>query len=404
MNKPKGHNNPIRHQPSDIQPQTILVTGGAGYIGSFTVKELLDEGFKVVVLDNLENGHTEAIDKRAVLEIGDIGKSNDLDRIFDKYKIDAIIDFAACLAVGESMEDPVKYLNNNVLNFITLLDATVKHNIKYVIKSSTASTYGNPEDKYFPLKEDYQDVCKKPSESALLAGKWNGQPLEKEAFFDKIISFYNEKIEQRSDLILSDAEIAKLRIPTSVYGLTKLLDEIILEKYNTSDVKSVVLRYFNVCGASEDGKMGDDKPKPTNLMTLVVYSALGKIPAVSIYGYDYPTKDGTGLRDYIHPIDLATGHVCALKYLLKNKKSQVFNLGTGKGYTVLEVIDSTKQASSKNINYTIEDRRSGDPAISIADPGKANSILGWKARYGLQDMAESAWKWHSNHPNGYEDK
>lgn len=381
--------------------KTILVTGGAGYIGSFTVKELLDSNFDVVVLDSLENGHKEAVDPRAKLEVANLDNSDATAAVFDKYKIDAVIDFAAYLAVGESMENPKKYMNNNVENFVKLLDVMVVKGCKYIIKSSTASTYGNPEDKYFPLKENYQNNAN-IQKSALLPGKWNGKDFAGEDFFQKIINYYEKTFADRSDLKLTNIDIARLRIPASIYGLTKLLDEIIMAKYNKkSGIKYISLRYFNVCGAEIDGHMGEDKPNPTTLMTVAIYSLLGKIGPLQIFGNDYSTPDGTGIRDYIHPLDLATGHTKALQYLLQKDRSSAFNLGCGKGYSVFEVINAVEKASSKKVKYEIVGRRSGDPAISYADASKAKKVLNWKAKYGLDDMAKSAWKWHSQHPDGY---
>jgi len=389
-------------QTPDAKHPAILVPGGAGYIGSFTVKKLLDNGYKVIVLDSLENGHQEAIDNRAILEISDLKNEKATEKILKDYQIDAVIDFAAYLAVGESMENPKKYFLNNVFNFVKLLEAMKNVGVKFLIKSSTAATYGHPEkESDFPLKETYHDNFK-PSESALLPGKWDGVEWEGEDFFQKCVQHYNESIEGQSELQLTGEETQSLRIPTSIYGLTKLLDEILMKKYDDLyGIKSVALRYFNVCGAAENGEMGDDKPHPTNLMTVTIDNILGKSEKLKVFGNDYPTKDGTGIRDYIHPIDLASGHLKALEYLLKNKTSNVFNLGCGKGYSVFEVIKEVENASGKKVKYEVVPRRSGDPAISYSDPSKANETLGWAANYNLKDMAESAWKWHSTHPNGY---
>lgn len=380
----------------------IMVTGGAGYIGSFTVKELLKNGYEVLVVDSMESGHTKAIDSRAKLEIADIGDKEKMRQLFDNYKIEAVIDFAAYLAVGESMENPKKYMKNNVENFLNLLDIIKEAGCRYIIKSSTSSTYGNPEDKYFPLQENYQNIYK-PSESALLDGIWEGKMVEGEEFFKDFIGNYEEIFKNRSELNLTDKELARLRIPASIYGLTKLIDEIFMEKYDQLyGIKGIALRYFNVCGASEDFKMGEDKPKPTTLMTLVIMSILGKTQRLQVFGNDYPTKDGTGIRDYIHPLDLATGHVRALKYLMETEQSNIFNLGTGNGYTVMEVIEEVQEASGRRVDYEVVGRRSGDPAQSWADAGRAEKLLGWKAQYNLSDMARTAWEWHSRNPEGYE--
>jgi len=388
-----------------MSKKTILVTGGAGYIGSLTAKELLDNNFQVVVVDNLYSGHRQAVDSRASLEIADVGDPGAMDKIFQKYRIDAVIDFAAYLAVGESMEDPKKYLQNNDENFISLLDSMKKQGVNLIIKSSTASTYGNPEkESDFPLKETYQESYM-PQASALLPGVWDGKNVEGEDFFEVIIKYYQDKCKSRPELQLNEEEISKLRIPTSIYGLTKLLDEIILNKYNqSSGIDWISLRYFNVCGASLDGEMGEAKPKPTTLMTLAIWNLIGKLDTLSVFGNDYPTNDGTGVRDYIHPLDLATGHVAALRYLLDGNKSAIFNLGTGTGNTVFEVIKAVEEASGKEVKYEFKPRRSGDPAISYCDPTKAKEILDWQAKYDLDDMAETAWKWHSQHPDGYDKK
>jgi len=387
-----------------MSKQTILVTGGAGYIGSFTVIELLNNGYDVVVLDSLETGHKAAVDKRATLEVANLSDQKNTERILNKYKPLAVIDFAAFLAVGESMEEPKKYFENNVVNFVKLLDALKKSDCKFIIKSSTSSTYGNPLSKTdFPLKENYTENFK-PDQSALLPGQWEKSAVSGDIFFQKIIEYYQQVFSDRSDLHLTSDELIKLRIPTSIYGLTKLIDEVILDKYNqSSGFKSISLRYFNACGAALDGKMGEDKPAPTTLMTVAIYSILKKTDPLKVFGNDYPTADGTGIRDYIHPLDLATGHAKALKYLLEKEQSDTFNLGCGKGYSVLEVIKAIEKASGKKVSYEVVPRRSGDPAVSFADATRSKELLGWQSRYNLSDMANSAWKWHSENPHGFSD-
>lgn len=380
----------------------ILVTGGAGYIGSQTVKALSAAGFSIVVVDNLSAGHKESIAGRADLEICDVEDKEKLTEVFYKHRPDAVIDFAAYLSVGESMKNPKKYLKNNVENFVTLLDVMVKTECKYIIKSSTASTYGNPEDdKEIPLIEDYTERFQ-PEASCLLDGEWDGKKVEGEEFFQKFVGAFNSIYAYRPELVLNSGELTKLRIPLSIYGLSKLLDEVLLKKYdNVSGIKSIALRYFNVCGADPDGEIGEDKPSPTTLMVLCLYQILGKIPPIKVFGNDYPTSDGTGIRDYIHVADIAEGHISALNYLLENSTSDTFNLGTGSGKSVFEVIKAVNNASEKSVKYEVVGRRSGDPAISIANPKKANKILDWSAKFNLSDMAESAYKWHLNHPNGY---
>ena len=382
--------------------KTILVTGGAGYIGSITVKELIKQNYNVVVLDSLEAGFRVAVDPKAKLEICDLADEEKVDAIFKKYQFDAVIDFAAYLAVGESMSEPKKYLKNNVDNFINLLNVMKENGCKYIIKSSTAAVYGNPtKESDIPWQETFAEEYK-PEKSALLEGDWDGEKVIGEKFFEKIIESYTSKYQNRSELTLLEEELTKLRIPMSVYGLTKLIDEFILKKYDkVCGIKSTALRYFNVCGADPAGILGDGKPNPSNLMTLTIWQALGKKPFIEIYGQDFETEDGTGVRDYIHPSDLATGHIEALEYLMDKNVSDVFNLGTGKGSSVLEVITAVEKASGKKIVTKNSPRRSGDPAISVANSEKAQGILNWKAKYNLEDMAETAWEWSSAHPEGY---
>lgn len=382
--------------------KNILVTGGAGYIGSHTAKELVKQGFDVVVLDNLEAGHKEAVDSKAKLEVVDLADKEKVKEIFKKYQPQAVIDFAAYLAVGESMENPKKYFQNNVANFINLLDVMKEIGTKYLIKSSTAAVYGNPtKDSDIPWKESFTETYQ-PEKSALLAGKWGDNDVIGEGFFQRFIDFYNQAYKNQSELKLDEPELSKLRIPLSIYGLTKALDEILMKKYdNTSGIKSVSLRYFNVCGADPAGKIGEDKPNPTTLMVLAIYQALGKIPKLKVFGNDYPTTDGSGIRDYIHPSDLAVGHLAALNYLFSAGLSETFNLGTAKGSSVFEVIKAVEDASGKKVEYEIMPRRSGDATISVADPSKANSVLHWQTEYNLTDMAETAWKWHNENPEGF---
>lgn len=379
----------------------ILVTGGAGYIGSFAIKLLLDRGYDVVVLDSLENGHREAVDRRAKLEVANLEDVEPTKRIFEQYQPEAVLDFAAYLAVGESMESPKKYLDNNVKNFINLLGVMKWAGCKYLVKSSTAAVYGNPDEKYFPLKEDYH-AHYQPLRSALLPGVWQEKKVEGERFFNLVLNYLKERIFYDQSISLSVDDEKVLRIPASIYGLTKLMDELIMKKYETDfGFRSVAFRYFNVCGAALDGSMGDDKPVPTNLMTLCFLNILGKLPELSVFGTDYPTKDGTGVRDYIHPLDLATGHLAALEYLIKENQSNTFNLGTGRGYSVFEVIKAIEAASGRKIKYRIEPRRNGDPAVSYSDSSRVYHTLKWRSEYDLKEMAESAWKWHSTHPEGY---
>lgn len=383
----------------------ILVTGGAGYIGSHTVKELIASGFKVIVIDSLEAGHKEAVDPKAKLEVADLADKGKIKKIFEKHKPDAVIDFAAYLDVGESMENPKKYFQNNVVNFINLLDVIGEVGCRYLVKSSTAAVYGNPtKGADIPWQESFTDKYK-PKKSALLQGIWDGKKIVGEEFLQKFIEYYGRFYKNRPELKLVSEEMAKLRIPLSIYGLSKLLDEIAMKKYDKLfGIKSISLRYFNVCGADPEGLIGEDKPTPTTLMILAIYQILGKIPELKILGRDYPTPDGTGIRDYIHPSDLAIGHIAALEFLHNTNASETFNLGTGKGSSVLEVISAVEKASGKKVRTKDCPRRSGDATISVADPGKANKILNWQAKYNLNDMAATAWKWHSENPDGFSTK
>ena len=380
--------------------KTVLVTGGAGFIGSITVKELTEVGYQVVVLDSLENGHREAVDSRAVLEIADLKDSKTVDQIFKKYQIDAVIDFAAYIAVGESMEEPRKYLDNNVFNFINLIETMLRNNCNLLIKSSTASVYGNPTDKDdLPLVEDYTEK-KKFDESQLLSGAWEGKPVAGEEFFKEILDYYRNNTKQNPKL--SAEEVERLRIPTSVYGLTKMLDEIVMKKYDElSGLKYIALRYFNVAGATLSGEMGQVVEKPTHIFANSIFNLLGKNEKLTIFGNDYDTSDGTGIRDYIHVLDIASGHIAALQYLLNSQKSDTINLGTGRGYSVLQVIKAVEKAGGKKVKFCFGPKRSGDVSEVFANVEKASKLLGWRAKYSLRDMAETAWKWHSEHPEGY---
>ena len=300
------------------------------------------------------------------------------------------------------MEEPKRYFKNNVTNFINLLDVMKETGCGYLVKSSTAAVYGNPtKEADIPWQESFTDKYK-PKKSALLEGIWSGKKVVGEEFLQKFIGHYEQFYQTRPELKLNPEEITKLRIPLSIYGLTKLLDEILMKKYDKLfGIKSVALRYFNVCGADSSGEIGEDKPAPTTLMILAIYQVLGKIPKLSIFGRDYPTPDGTAIRDYVHPCDLATGHIIALEFLHNKNTSEIFNLGTGNGSSVLEVIAAVEKASGKKVKTQDCPRRSGDATISVADPRKANRIFGWKTKYNLDDMARTAWRWHNKNPNGF---
>lgn len=327
---------------------SILVLGGAGYIGSHTVKRLIEHGEDVVVADSLLTGHIEAVDKKARFYKGDIRDGEFLDMLFTKEKIDGVIHFAASSQVGESMIKPLKYYDNNLYGTMKLLEKMVEHNIKNIVFSSTAATYGEP--KNIPILE-------------------------------------------------SDPTI-----PTNTYGETKLSMEKMMNWVGKAhDLHYVALRYFNAAGASLDSTIGEAHFPETHLIPIILQVALGQRDAISIFGDDYPTKDGTCVRDYIHVTDLADAHILALKYLMNGGKSDVFNLGNGVGFTVKEIIEATREVTGKEIPEVIAPRRSGDPSTLIASSEKAKTVLGWKPKlYDIKTIISSAWKWHLSHPHGYD--
>lgn len=326
----------------------ILVLGGAGYIGSHTVYSLIEKGYEVIIIDNLETGHKDAIHPQARFYQGDIRDIDFLNDVFSKEKIDAVIHFAANSLVGESMSNPLKYYDNNVNGTKVLLQAMVAHNINKIVFSSTAATYGEPEN--IPILE-------------------------------------TDKTE-----------------PTNTYGETKLSMEKMFKWTDLAHgIKYVALRYFNACGAHVSGSIGEDHNPETHLIPLILQVPLGKRESICIYGDDYPTEDGTCIRDYIHVTDLANAHILAVDYLLKGNDSNTFNLGNGVGFSVKEVIDVARKVTNHEIPATITPRRAGDPARLIASSKKAKEVLGWIPELDkLDDIISSAWKWHSNHPNGYE--
>lgn len=335
----------------------ILVTGGAGYIGSHTCVELLKEGYDVVVLDNLCNSSKKSLDR--VFEITgkkikfyeeDLLNKDGVRKVFENEKIDAVIHFAALKAVGESVKKPLQYYHNNITGTLVLCEVMEEFNVKNIVFSSSATVYGDP--KVVPITED----CPKG-------------------------------------------------VITNPYGQTKSMMEQILTDFNVADpsFNVVLLRYFNPVGAHESGLIGEDpKGIPNNLMPYISQVAVGKLDCLGVFGNDYDTKDGTGIRDYIHVVDLSIGHIKALKKLEKDKGVFIYNLGTGVGYSVLDMVKAFEKASNIKVKYEFKPRRAGDIAKCYADPSKAERELGWKAERNLEQMCSDTWKWQTNNPNGYE--
>ncbi len=339
----------------------ILITGGAGYIGSHTLISLASAGYDFVVFDNLSNSSKKSIKrvekiikKPIAFEKGDIRDSKALDKVFKKYKIDSVIHFAGLKAVGESVAQPLEYYDNNTVGTLRLLEVMKKHNCKKIVFSSSATVYNEVDaQNYTPLKENFPTGA-----------------------------------------------------TTNPYGRTKYFIEEILKDLYISDpeFQIAILRYFNPVGAHESGIIGEDPNGiPNNLMPFIAQTAVGKRECLSVFGGDYPTHDGTGVRDYIHVVDLADAHVKAIDFLNLNTKHQplITNIGTGIGYSVLDMIKAFKKASGKEIPYKIVDRRAGDISTCYSDPSFAKEILNWKAEKCIDDMCVDSWKWQSNNPNGY---
>ncbi|KQL52460.1 UDP-glucose 4-epimerase [Heyndrickxia shackletonii] len=328
---------------------SILVLGGAGYIGSHAVYQLIDQQHEVVVVDNLQTGHKKAIHPKAKFYEGDIRNREFLRGVFEKENIDAVIHFAANSLVGESMEDPLKYFDNNVYGTQVLLEMMREFHVKYIVFSSTAATYGEPE------------------------------------------------------VVPIDEEMATN--PTNTYGETKLTMEKMMKWCEKAfDLKYVSLRYFNVAGARESGEIGEDHSPETHLIPVVLEAALGKRKAITVFGNDYDTEDGTCIRDYVHVEDLIDAHLLALRYLQNGGKSDVFNLGSSKGFSVKEIIEAARKVTNIDIPAVTGERRAGDPSKLIASASKAMQILGWNPQRTMIDkIIKDAWNWHSHHPNGYGD-
>ena len=325
----------------------LLVLGGAGYIGSHTAVELLDRGHEVVIADNLITGYKQAVPKEAVFYQGDIRDYEFLNNLFKTEKIDVVIHFAAFSLVGESVTNPLKYYENNLYGTKVLLQAMIDNNVDKIVFSSTAATYGEPEN--IPILESDR-TC-----------------------------------------------------PTNPYGETKLAMEKMMKwSANAYQLRYVSLRYFNACGAHKSGKLGEAHNPESHLIPLVLQVPNGKRESVSIYGTDYDTPDGTCIRDYIHVTDLAEAHILAVEYLMKGGESNVFNLGNGVGYSVREVIETARKVTGHPIPAVEIPRRAGDPARLVASGEKAKTVLGWEPKItSLEDIIRSAWVWHSTHPNGY---
>ena len=333
----------------------ILVTGGCGYIGSHTVLELLNKNYEVVVVDNFSNSSPESLrrvqkltGKTVTFYEADIRDSEMMDKIFKSHKVDAVIHFAAFKAVGESCKLPLKYYENNISGTVSLLQVMEKNNVKKIIFSSSATVYGDPER--LPLDEN----CRLST--------------------------------------------------TNPYGSTKLMMENIMQDLYKADNEwnIILLRYFNPVGAHESGLIGEDpKGIPNNLMPFVAQVASGKLQCINVFGNDYDTPDGTGVRDYIHVVDLALGHIAAIEQCTK-AGVHIYNLGTGHGYSVLEMITAFEKACGKKLPYKICERRSGDIAACYASPDKAKAELKWEAKFGIEEMCASQWKWQSGNPMGYE--
>ena len=325
----------------------ILVCGGAGYIGSHAVHQLIEKGESVVIVDNLQTGHRDAVHPKAKFYEGDIRDADVLDKIFTENAIDTVVHFAANSLVGESVEKPLKYFNNNVYGMQILLESMVKHSVDKIVFSSTAAVYGEP--KRIPILED--------------------DPTE----------------------------------PTNPYGESKRIMEKMMKWVSRANgVRFVSLRYFNAAGAIEDGSIGEDHNPESHLIPLILQVPMGKRDHITVFGEYYPTPDGTCLRDYIHVIDLADAHVLAIDYLRKGGESNIFNLGNGRGFSVKEMIEAAKKATGRDIKVEIGARRAGDPAQLIASSEKAKKVLGWRPKYtDVKQIIQTAWTFHQKHPEGY---
>lgn len=326
---------------------SIAVLGGAGYIGSHTVQALVKKGEKVVVIDNLLTGHRKAVHEEALFYKGDIRDKAFLKNVFEKEEITAVVHFAASSLVGESVSNPLKYFNNNVYGTQIVLEVMAELDVKNIVFSSTAATYGEPEQ--IPILE------------------------------------------------------TTVTNPKNPYGESKLMMEKMMKWSDEAHgIRFVALRYFNVAGASLDSSIGEDHQPETHLVPIILETALNKRNQVAVFGDDYETPDGTCIRDYVHVVDLSEAHVLALSYLQKGEKSDVFNLGSSNGFSVKEMIEAARIVTGREIPAVIAKRRAGDPGILVASSEKAQAILGWQPLYtNVKTILETAWKWHQSHPNGY---
>ncbi|MBC9825906.1 UDP-glucose 4-epimerase GalE [Carnobacterium inhibens] len=326
---------------------TIAVLGGAGYIGSHAVDQLIEKYYDVIVIDNLQTGHEEAIHDKARFYKGDLRDKEFLSHVFGTEKIEGVLHFAANSLVGESMEKPLDYFNNNVYGTQVVLETMQQYDVKNIVFSSSAATYGEPKE--IPIKE-----------------------------------------------------MAHTH-PENPYGETKLMMEKMLKWCDKAyGMNYVALRYFNVAGAKLDGTIGEDHTPESHLVPIILQTALGQRDQISIFGDDYNTPDGTCIRDYVHVVDLIEAHILALEYLKAGNKSNTFNLGSSTGFSVKEMVEAAREVTEKDIPATMETRRAGDPSILIASSDKAKEILGWKPQYtDVKDIIASAWNWHQTHPNGY---
>ncbi|MBA1434460.1 UDP-glucose 4-epimerase GalE [Bombilactobacillus bombi] len=329
---------------------TIMVAGGAGYIGSHMVHQLIEEGYDVVIVDNLSTGHRRAVNPKARFYEGDTRDLDFLNQVFERENIQAVIHMDAFSIVPESVKNPLKYFDNNVIGMVKLFEAMQQHAIHYLIFSSTAATFGQP--KKTPVADS--------------------APQE----------------------------------PINPYGESKLMMEQMMKWVDQAyGIKSVALRYFNAAGALEDGSIGEDHNPETHLIPIILRTAMGEQDTLKIYGNDYNTPDGTNVRDYVHIIDLAQAHILALKYLQAGNPSDAFNLGSSTGFSVQEIVAAAREVTQKPIPAEFAPRRGGDPDTLVADSSRAKKVLGWKPKYdNIHDIIQTAWTWKQKHPQGYQDK